>query len=68
MRLIGLVLAIGLMLAPLAAGAQPPTKLPRVGYLSYESRSLGFASFEPIAQGLRELGYLEGRNIVFEHR
>jgi len=29
---------------------------------------LGFASFEPIAQRLRELGYLEGRTIVFEHR
>src|SRR5262249_33204284 len=32
------------------------------------SRSLGFASFEPMAQGLRDLGYLEGHNIVFEHR
>ena len=70
MRLIGLavILAFCLTLAPLAADAQPPTKLPRVGYLSDESRSSGFASFEPIAQGLRELGYLEGRNIVFEHR
>jgi putative ABC transport system substrate-binding protein len=29
---------------------------------------LGFASFEPLAQRLRELGYLEGRTIVFEHR
>src|SRR2546428_9568757 len=69
MRRIGFVVfTLSLTLAPLAAAAQPPTKLPRVGYLSDESRSSGFASFEPIAQGLRELGYLEGRNIVFEHR
>src|SRR5712692_6771663 len=70
MRLIGLavLLAFCLTLAPVAAEAQPPTKLPRVGYLSDESGSLGFASFEPLAKGLRELGYLEGRNIVFENR
>src|SRR5215467_8680216 len=53
---------------PLAVHAQPRTNVPRVGYLSDESSSLGFASFEPLAQGLRELGYLEGRTIVFEHR
>ena len=61
-------LILSLLAAPRAAAAQLPTKVPRVGYLSDESRSLGFASFEPIAQGLRELGYLEGRNIVFEYR
>src|SRR5215471_301470 len=53
---------------PLAVHAQQPTTVPRVGYLSDESSSLGFASFEPLAQRLRELGYLEGRTIVFEHR
>jgi putative ABC transport system substrate-binding protein len=61
------VLAFGFLATPLAVEAQP-TKVPRVGYLSDESASLGVASFEPIAQGLRDLGYLEGRNIVFEHR
>ena len=60
-------MAGGLLAAPLAAGAQP-SEVPRVGYLSDESKSLGSASFEPIAQGLRELGYVEGRNIAFEHR
>jgi putative ABC transport system substrate-binding protein len=61
------VLTFGLFMAPLAAEAQP-TRVPRVGYLSDESGALGLSSFEPIAQGLRELGYLEGRNIVFENR
>src|SRR5262245_58884170 len=61
------ILTFGFLVAPLAVEAQP-TKVPRVGYLSDESSSLGSASFEPIAQGLRELGYLAGRTIVFEHR
>jgi putative ABC transport system substrate-binding protein len=61
------ILTFSCLVGPLAVEAQP-TKAPRVGYLSDESGSLGSASFEPIAQGLRELGYLEGRNIVFENR
>ena len=70
MRLIGLavVLSVGLVVAPFAAKAQQATKVPRVGYLSDEFRSLGVASFEPMAQELRKLGYLGGRAIVFEHR
>ena len=61
-------LTLNLLAVPLTAHAQQPTQVSRVGYLSDESSSLGFASFEPFAQGLRELEYLEGRNIVFEHR
>jgi putative ABC transport system substrate-binding protein len=61
-------LILNLLAVPLAARAQQPTKVPTVGYLSDESGSLGFASFEPLAQGLRDLGYLEGHTIVFEHR
>jgi putative ABC transport system substrate-binding protein len=53
---------------PLAARAQQPTTVQRVGHLSDESHSLGLASFEIIANTLRELGYVEGRNIVFESR
>jgi len=60
--------SVSLLAIPLTAGAQPPTKVARVGYLSDEPRSLGGRSFEPIAQGLRDLGYQEARNIVFEQR
>jgi putative ABC transport system substrate-binding protein len=63
-----IMLALGVLVAPHAADAQAPKKVPRVGYLSDESSSLGFATFEPLAQGLRDLGYLAGRNLVFEHR
>src|SRR5262245_1439032 len=50
---------------PLAVRAQQTT-VKRVGYLSDESRSL--RSFELIAKPLRELGHIEGSNIVFERR
>jgi ABC-type uncharacterized transport system substrate-binding protein len=62
------LLPIAVLLAPPAARAQQAAKVPRVGYLSDEFRSLGVASFEPMAQELRKLGYLGGRTIVFEHR
>jgi putative tryptophan/tyrosine transport system substrate-binding protein len=52
---------------PLGVRAQP-TAAQRVGFLSDESASLGPASFELITKTLRELGYVEGRNIVFERR
>jgi len=67
---IGLIVTLTLasFVVLLMAEAQPSAKVPRVGYLSDESSSLGFATFEPMAQGLRDLGYLEGHNIVFEHR
>src|SRR6267378_2303236 len=72
MRLIGLevVLALGLILSPLAAEAQPPGKVPRVGYLNPGSSSdpLRQRRLEAFRQGLRELGYVEGQNIAIESR
>ena len=60
----------GLLAAPLAAEAQPREKLPRVGYLSPGSPSepLRRRRLEAFRQGLRELGYVEGQNIVIEPR
>jgi len=60
--------AFGLLAWSLSAGAQQPTKIARVGILSDESPSLGATTFEPFAQGLRDLGYIEGQNIAFEPR
>src|SRR5207249_7001245 len=70
MRLIGLVLASSLALAPLAAKAQPAGKVWKIGYLSPFSHSDPFRqrSFEAFRQGLRELGYVEGQNIALEPR
>ena len=58
-------LAGGLLAAPLAAEAQPPqAKIARIGLLGDVPRFLD----EPFRHGLRELGYIEGQNIVIEHR
>ena len=47
------------------ADAQQPAKIPRIGYLGTTSVS---ARTEAFRQGLRELGYVEGKNIVIEWR
>ena len=51
-----------------AAQAQQPAKIPRIGYLTNESLSATSARNEAFRQGLRELGYVEGKNIVIEWR
>jgi putative ABC transport system substrate-binding protein len=59
-----------LLAAPRAAGAQTPPNVPRVGYLSPGSASdpRRAALFGAFQQGLRDLGYLEGKNIIIETR
>jgi ABC-type uncharacterized transport system substrate-binding protein len=62
-------LILSLLAAPLATEAQPVAKVPRVGVLA--NNSLASASvhyIEPFRQGLRDLGYVEGQNIVVEYR
>jgi len=65
MRLIGLVLALGLVLAPFAVEAQPAGKVWRIGVLSTVPNPPSDAA---AAQSLREHGYVEGRNLVVEWR
>ena len=48
--------------------AQQPLKVPRIGFLIASSRSVNAARYEAFLQGLRELGYEEGKNIVIEWR
>jgi putative ABC transport system substrate-binding protein len=57
----------GLLAAPLAAEAQQAAKVARIGYLA---ASLAATPHLPEAfrQGLRDLGYVEGRNVVIEYR
>jgi len=59
------VLASGLLAAPLAAEAQRAGKVHRIGYLS---GGLSTYRIEAFRQGLRELGWVEGQNIVIEYR
>jgi putative ABC transport system substrate-binding protein len=52
----------------LPAQAQQPTKTPRIGFLSASSAAPLSSRIEAFRQGLRELGYVEGKNIVIEWR
>jgi putative ABC transport system substrate-binding protein len=60
------ILILGLLVAPLAAHAQPPAKVPRVGVLWERTPPDPFVAV--FRQGLRELGYTEGQSIVIEER
>ena len=51
-----------------SADAQQPTKIPRIGYLNISSPSASNLRAEAFRQGLREIGYVEGKNIVIEWR
>jgi len=69
MRRIGLavVLVANLALAPLPAQGQQ-ARVPSVGYLGNSSPSLEEDLLAAFRQGLRELGYTEGQNIIIEYR
>jgi putative tryptophan/tyrosine transport system substrate-binding protein len=61
--------ALGAAVAwPLAARAQPSNKVPRIGYLGISSPSLEPHYIAAFRQKLRELGQIEGENIVIEVR
>jgi len=62
------VLALGALFFAfcLPAQAQQAKKVPRIGYLGSGSRSS--VDVEAFQQGLRDLGYIEGQNVIFEYR
>jgi len=68
MWLIGLFLALGVVLGPLGAQAQPSGKVWRIGMLETTSPTLNVANLDAFRQGLRDLGYVEGQNFVIEYR
>ena len=53
---------------PLAARAQPPGKVARLGFLKFGSASAFAGRVEVLRAGLREFGYVEGQNLVIEFR
>ena len=63
-------IAFGAMLLALClpAEAQQTAKIPRIGFLGASSASFYSARIETFRQGLRELGYVEGKNIAIEYR
>ncbi len=68
-RLFGLVLAtILLATVQIAPGQQQAGKVPRIGYLLEITPSGGAMLLDAFRQGLRELGYIEGKHYVIEPR
>jgi putative ABC transport system substrate-binding protein len=66
--LIGLALGSILFVVGLTAQAQQPTKVARIGYLSAGDPVSRGDRIEALRQGLKELGYIEGKNIFIEYR
>jgi putative ABC transport system substrate-binding protein len=56
------------LLIPWSAGAQPPVSVPRIGFLDPGSVAARVSLWEAFRQGMRELGYVEGRTVLFEAR
>jgi putative ABC transport system substrate-binding protein len=68
-KLVGLIaLAFTFAFGGAMAEAQQSTKVPRIAYLHGASLAATAARNEAFRQGLRELGYVEGKNIVIEWR
>jgi putative tryptophan/tyrosine transport system substrate-binding protein len=58
-------IAVILLAVGVIAEAQQPKKVPRIGFLSSGASAPAFQTFQ---QGLRELGYVEGQNVLIEYR
>ena len=67
-KLFRLTLCTMLLALCASAEAQQPTKVHRIGFLATLSPFTISARAEAFRQGLRELGYVEGKNIVIEYR
>ena len=63
-----ILVAVVMLALGVTAEAQQPKKVPRIGYLSATSGPTNAGRFEAFRQGLRELGYVEGKNIFIEWR
>jgi putative ABC transport system substrate-binding protein len=63
-----LALGVSALAAPLALFAQQSAKVPRVGFLIPETLSVEATRIEGLRAGLRDHGYVEGKNIAIEIR
>jgi ABC-type uncharacterized transport system substrate-binding protein len=67
-RLVVALLALALLPAPLAARAQQTGRVYRIGMLQNVPAALNASNLDAFRQGLRELGYVEGQNVLIEYR
>jgi putative ABC transport system substrate-binding protein len=62
------MILLGVVLTPLVAEAQAPTKVARVGWMSRGGPTAKDANMDAFRKGMRELGYVEGQTFVIEPR
>src|SRR3972149_1326843 len=60
--------ATAILVAPLAADAQQAAKVPRIGFLGNSTAALEENLVGPFREGLHDLGYEQGRNVLIEYR
>jgi len=65
---IGFIITLGILLGPLAAQAQQTGNVYRIGFLGNSTAALEANLVGPFREGLRDLGYVEGRNVLIEYR
>jgi ABC-type uncharacterized transport system substrate-binding protein len=58
----------GAVAAPLAARAQQHTRVPRIGFLGFGSAAASAPRIEALRAGLRDHGYIDGKNVLIEFR
>ena len=66
--LVVVAVALAVFVAPLAADAQQPKRVYRIGYLQPSPREATLHMLKALEEGLRERGYVVGRDIVIEYR
>ena len=62
------VIFVALFAFSFSAQAQQTKKVPRIGYLSSQSASADSSRLDAFRQALRDLGHIEGKNIVIDYR
>src|SRR5437867_3057083 len=67
-RTFGLIVTLAILALPLPPKAQPPAKVPRIGWLTLSAPSGSPSLLDALRQGLRELGWVEGQNLAIESR
>jgi len=62
------LVAVSVLFSPVSAGAQQPARVYRIGFLGATSPSAYASQVEAFRGGLRDLGYVEGKNVLIEFR
>jgi putative ABC transport system substrate-binding protein len=66
--IVRLTILLALFVAPIAAEVQPPSRVPRIGFLMPSLTPERARNLEAFRHGLRELGWIEGQNVALELR